>query len=194
MVSAALAMLDRDGLDGFSMRRLASELGVSSMAAYYHFPSKASLLAAVYQHAFAERPVPEPGGPWREEALALAHWIRDGYMRHPIVASLRSRVAWPTPASVHLAERWLDVLTRAGFEGSRLALAYHTVTATMLGLVEQEATQATRPISKDLDQAIEQAPLLRAALPELQRIDGRRAFERTLRILLDGLAEQSKTG
>jgi AcrR family transcriptional regulator len=193
VVSAALGMLDRDGLEAFSMRRLASELGVSSMATYYHFPSKAALLAEVYQHAFAERPVPESGGPWLDEALALAHWIRSGYLAHPVVVSLRSHVPWPTPASVHLSERWLAVLSRAGFRGARLATAYHTATAAILGLVEQEATQATRPITKDLERAIEEAPRLKAILPELRKVAPRKAFEGALRILFQGLLAENES-
>ena len=190
VVRTALALLDRDGLDAFSMRRLAAELGVSSMAAYYHFPSKASLLAEVYQHAFSERPVPEPGGPWLEEALALAHWIRDGFLAHPVAVTLRNHVPWPTPGSVQIAERWLDVLRRAGFEDAGLARAYHTVVAAILGLAEQEATAATRPLSKDFDRAIEKAPSLKAVLPALQQVDRRDAFENALRILFSGLLAQ----
>lgn len=193
VVAAALTMLDRDGLERFSMRRLASELGVSSMAAYYHFPSKASLLSEAYQLAFAERPIPASGGPWLDEALALAHWIRSGFLAHPVVVALRTQVAWPTPASVHAGERWLHVLSRAGFEGPRLAAAYHIATATILGLAEQEAAEATRPISKDLDRAIEQAPRLKAVLPDLAGVDRRATFEQTLRVLFLGLLSTNRS-
>ena len=49
IAEAALAIVDRDGLDALSMRRLGAELGVEGMAIYRHFPNKAAVLA----HALA---------------------------------------------------------------------------------------------------------------------------------------------
>ncbi|MBN2840241.1 MAG: TetR/AcrR family transcriptional regulator C-terminal domain-containing protein [Coriobacteriia bacterium] len=47
IVRAALEMIDRDGLDALTMRRLGKELGVDPMAIYYHLPNKSALYDAI---------------------------------------------------------------------------------------------------------------------------------------------------
>lgn len=193
VVATALELLDEEGLDRFSMRRLADRLGVTTMAAYYLFESKGELLASVYQHAFAERPFPEPGGTWLEEALRIAHWIRAGYLAHPTMVALRNRVDWPTPAAVLVAERWLAVLQRAGLSGPALAQAYYASTAAVLGIAEQEALNPRRPVAKDIREAVARAPLLSEALPRLEGIDRKVIFERSIELLLVGLVDRAGT-
>ena len=70
IVAAALELVDRDGWDALSMRRLAVELDVWPMAIYRHFSDKEDLLAAVADAA-ADR-VAAPGGDLRQ----LAHEAR----------------------------------------------------------------------------------------------------------------------
>jgi len=57
----------------------------------------------------------------------------------------------------------------------------------VLGFVEQEALGPTRARAKDLDEAVADAPLLRATLPLVAGVNGKKAFERSVRILLAGL-------
>src|SRR5438477_13117854 len=65
IAEAALAVVDRDGLDALSMRRLGAELGVEGMAIYRHFPNKAAVLAGVVVVLLAELVIPPPSGvPW----------------------------------------------------------------------------------------------------------------------------------
>jgi TetR/AcrR family tetracycline transcriptional repressor len=188
VVATALGLLDRDGLERFSMRSLADHLGVTTMATYYIFESKDELLAAVHQAAFLERQPPKEGGPWLDEAVALAHWVRDGYVAHPVVVPLARLVPWSTPTSVEMAERWLRVLRRGGLSGRSLARAYFTINAALTGLAQNEVTTTMRPAPKDLEEALEAAPLLQAALVDLDAIDRREAFEYTVRIILRGLS------
>ena len=54
IVTAALEIVDREGLAALSMRRLGSELGVDPMAAYYHIPNKDALLDAIVEAVMAE--------------------------------------------------------------------------------------------------------------------------------------------
>ena len=55
---AALAIVDREGLDGFSMRKLGAELRVDPMATYHYFPNKASVLDGIAEAVYAEIPPP----------------------------------------------------------------------------------------------------------------------------------------
>ena len=60
IAAAAVALIDGEGLDALSMRRLGAALGVEAMSLYRHFPSKAALLEAVVARLLAELPVPAP--------------------------------------------------------------------------------------------------------------------------------------
>lgn len=52
LTAAALTLISERGVDGFSLREAAREVGVSPSAVYRHFPDKAALLAAVAEDGF----------------------------------------------------------------------------------------------------------------------------------------------
>src|SRR5262245_10288166 len=95
VVDTALAIVDHDGLDALTMRRLAGDLGVEAMSLYHWFPNKAAILdalveAALRETAVALEPIPERG--WRESLRALAYAHRRVLKAHPNTLSyLNSR-------------------------------------------------------------------------------------------------------
>lgn len=79
----ALHLLDREGLDGLSMRKLAAELHVSPKSLYHYFPTKEDLLDGVYTQILAELTLPGMvGGTWQERFTALARSLRESMLRH----------------------------------------------------------------------------------------------------------------
>jgi len=54
IVAEALVQIERDGLAGFSTRKLGEALGVQAMSLYHHFPSKAHVLDAVLEHVIGQ--------------------------------------------------------------------------------------------------------------------------------------------
>lgn len=84
VIEAAIAIADRDGLGGLSMRRLADDLGLTAMSLYGHVPSKAELLDVMLDRVYHEFPTSrEVDGGWRErlEMIARENWAL--VMRHP---------------------------------------------------------------------------------------------------------------
>jgi len=69
IAQAALAIVDRDGLEALSMRRLGAELGVEGMAIYRHFPNKAAVLAGVVEVLLGELVIPPPSD------VAWTYWL-----------------------------------------------------------------------------------------------------------------------
>jgi AcrR family transcriptional regulator len=65
VVDAALRIVDRDGLDGVSMRRLAAAIGATPMALYRHVPNKAALLDALVAAVLSRLEFPTGDLPWR---------------------------------------------------------------------------------------------------------------------------------
>lgn len=86
VVDAARAILVRDGLEGLSMRRVASALQVQPGALYHHVPDKQTLLAAVADGILEG--VDEPLGRWRPAVEAWAASLRQVLLAHRDSAEL----------------------------------------------------------------------------------------------------------
>ena len=80
----ALRLIDADGLDALSMRRLAAELGVQAASLYSHYPTKDHVLDAVAN--LLTRQVDASGfadGDWRTGLRTWARSYRDALASHP---------------------------------------------------------------------------------------------------------------
>src|SRR4029079_6148404 len=78
---------DAEGLAALSMRRIATELGVSTMALYRYVGGKEALVGQMVDAALGEFPLREVSGSWRDAVTAVArvHWA--AYRRHLWLAS-----------------------------------------------------------------------------------------------------------
>src|SRR3954454_15878579 len=84
MLRAALELIDREGLEALSMRKLGAELGVEGMALYRHVAGKQALLAGVVELLLEKLEVPAAGAKtWDEAWLALARSYRRLAHDHP---------------------------------------------------------------------------------------------------------------
>lgn len=94
IVAEAIALLDADGLDGLSLRKLAARLGVQQPTLYWYLPNKAALLTAiadaVLDEQFPELMPPEPEEGWPEWLVGLAVRLRRALLAHPDGARLVS--------------------------------------------------------------------------------------------------------
>jgi AcrR family transcriptional regulator len=81
---AALRLIDAEGVEALSMRKLAAELGANPMSLYHHVPNKAALLHGVAGVVSAQfRTVAEEDLPWQERIRQLAKDFRALAHRHP---------------------------------------------------------------------------------------------------------------
>jgi AcrR family transcriptional regulator len=110
----ALDLLDRDGLDALSMRRLADELGAGTMTLYGYFRNKDELLDAVIDAGFAdfERPRAESAPLVELRHLMLA--AREVLRRHPALVEIRGTRPIVRPRGFQITELAVALLTRAG--------------------------------------------------------------------------------
>src|SRR6201992_2671800 len=82
VLQAAVTLADEAGLDGFSMRGLAQELGVVPMALYKHVANKEELLDGMVDIVFSEMQAPSPGEDWRSGLQRRALSAREALKRH----------------------------------------------------------------------------------------------------------------
>jgi AcrR family transcriptional regulator len=118
IIRTALAIVDRDGITGLSMRKLAAEIGTNPMAFYHHLPNKAALFDGVVEAVFAEVDIDlDAMGQlgWRERVRAIAHALRETLRRHPhVLVIIATRPAY-TGAVLDFGDRALAVVCESGF-------------------------------------------------------------------------------
>lgn len=118
IVAAAIAIVDRDGLEALSMRKLAAELGVGPMSLYYHVPDKSALydliLEAVMSAMDFSADDPEAGA--EERLMVLGYALRDALLAHPNAVPIALSRSLRTPGQLRPVERLLGVLFEVGLD------------------------------------------------------------------------------
>ena len=140
VVTTALALADRHGLEALTMRGLAKELGVEAMSLYHHFASKDALLDAMVDRVYAAILLPEASGQWRAELRRRSVSVRQVLHAHPWALPLMESRRAPGPANLAYHEANIACLRAAGFTPEQVAHAYAIVDAFVYGFVLQEAT------------------------------------------------------
>jgi TetR/AcrR family transcriptional regulator, tetracycline repressor protein len=113
VVSAALAVLEAEGGEALTMRRVADHIGVSASALYGYVANKEELVQLVLDRIFAEVQVPLTGD-WRETLREWGRVLFRLYRRHPGVAALTLGRIAVSPSMLDLGERLLAELRAAG--------------------------------------------------------------------------------
>lgn len=196
IAAAAVELVDRDGLEQFGVRRLATAMGVDPMSIYNHVKGKAALLdaisAAVLAEAEAEIVGAGPPSRWDDTARHLAHAYRDLAHRHPRVFPLLATRAQASPVAFAAVERLSDAMRRDGFPDRAIADAPLTLFGFLNGYLL--ATVSTGPDETPATPSFDAAryPTM-ASLAPLQADFGSRAeFDRTLETVLAGIATAAR--
>ena len=141
MLEAAVARADQDGLEAFSMRGLAQELGVVPMALYKHVANKDELLDGMVDLVFGEIEAPAIGGDWRSEMRRRALSTREALKRHGWAIGIMETQA-PGPANLRNHNAVMGCLREAGFSFQAAIHAYSVQDAYIYGFALQEKTLA----------------------------------------------------
>jgi AcrR family transcriptional regulator len=118
IVSAALRVLDEEGLDAISMRRVAQALGTGVASLYAHVANKEQLMQLVLDRIYGELTVP-PADPerWQEQLKDFARDLRALFLRHRDVARITFGPMPVGPNFVVVLERFLAILDAGGVRG-----------------------------------------------------------------------------
>ena len=199
--AAALDIIDRDGADALSMRRLARSLGRDPMILYRHAPGKAAVLDGVAETVLAQLQVDSADPDWAGQLRAVARRYRQLALAHPHMVPLIVTRPLATPLGLRPAgtlrplEAILALLTRAGFTGPDALHIYRALFGFLHGHVLNELQELVEKPDETDDLLrlglhrlpIAEFPLLRSMAPALAAYDGAAELERGLDILLTGL-------
>jgi TetR/AcrR family transcriptional regulator, tetracycline repressor protein len=204
IVNAAFGVLDREGLDRLSMRRVARELGTGAATLYWHVRNKDQLIDLMLERAMAEAAPPGPPDAerWQEQLKDMARAERALFARHRDLARASlGRVPFG-PSLAELAEGMLGILKAggvpdriAGYAGDLLSL-YVAASSyeESLGLKAPDGREAT---PAELKQMLEEYlaslpadrfPYIHALRHDLVAGDQDERFELGLEVIVAGLS------
>ncbi|MEA2676811.1 MAG: hypothetical protein QOJ81_952 [Chloroflexota bacterium] len=204
ILEAGMALLDRDGIEGLSMRRLGAELGSGATSVYWHVPNKEALLDLIVDRLMEEANAVmrhDPGVTWRAELAAHALGLRVVLERHAAAPALLSTRAPVGPEGLRFMEGVMSALAEAGFGGRQRALAYAALTGFTIGQVMLERRKAPNspvgrpPVGNQLQrlgvllQGVPRGrfPAVFESAADLAELSDGEAFEYGLQRMLDGL-------
>jgi AcrR family transcriptional regulator len=136
IVEVGFGLLERDGWEALSMRRLAQELDVWPMAVYRYFRDKDELVDALVGHAIGAIDVPGGQGPWRAQMRELCGAARSTLARLPPELGARLAPALFTPGRSGLTDAGLEILGSAGFRADQARRAWAALGAYTAGFAE----------------------------------------------------------
>ncbi len=147
IVSVALELLDAEGTDALSMRKLGARLNAGATSLYSHVANKDELVELVVDEVYGEIEMPAGGDPadWRADVTRCAHALRSAFLRHPWIASVvgEAGVAHLGPNMLRLSEGLLALFEGAGFSLEEADRAVNTVVSYVIGMTTAEAAWLT---------------------------------------------------
>ena len=191
VASAALSLIDENGLDALSMRKLGAFLGVEAMSLYNHVNNKDDLLNAVTDLVYAEifRSYGKPAGDWREKARRLAASYVHAAEAHPESLPLLIDRPGDTPGGLQLMDRVASIFDGVTDDLRAPALAFSAVSAYVVGTLIQERSAAQAESADpstvvELPDGFEAVARFRTALRTMSVAE---RFDEGLEAMLDGI-------
>ena len=204
VLHTALQIIDEEGIEGLSMRRLARALDRDPMSLYRHASTKAELLDAVAERVLGELAVDTTDEDWAAQLHTVARQFRDLARAHPNVVPLLVTRPLATPlalrplGTLRPLEAILELLIGAGFSEIDALHVYRSFYGFIQGHVLNELQELVENHEETDDLLrlglhrlpLRQFPRLRSLAPVLGAYDGAAELEQGVDILLAGLQSQ----
>lgn len=143
IVRAAIELLDEEGIDGLSMRKLGQRLGSAATAMYWHVGNKENLLVLAADQVWAEVRLPDvPTVGWRAAARELMYAARELCDRHRWLVRVITTYAGYSEGMARFQERAYETFEAAGFRDADLDWAVSTPFMFVTGLAFMSSTDA----------------------------------------------------
>jgi AcrR family transcriptional regulator len=208
IVDAAMKVLDADGLDAVTMRRVAQELDTGAASLYAHVADKEELITLLMERVIGEVPVPEPDGEieWQEHAKQYGRAVRATLAAHNDIARAAFARIPLGPNALRGAEMMMGVLRSSGLPDQVVAFAADLMPLYVTAVAYEESLYSQQEVSaedmaayaaqmRDYFAALpaEEFPNLTAlAGPLTAAPTGDERFEFGLEVLVRGLAAMAR--
>jgi AcrR family transcriptional regulator len=200
VLSTAVALADRDGVEAASMRKIAQELGVVPMALYRHVANKDELLDGMIDVVVGEIDPPETGRAWKTAVRRRILSARQALLRHPWARQAMESRTEPTPTVLAYMDSMMGMFRAGGFSVDLVHHTMHAMGSRLLGF-SQEVFNDSGPLDMATAAQLQQA--MAASYPHIAEVvgvvlhddasvvgsgcDDQLEFEFALDLMLDGL-------
>jgi AcrR family transcriptional regulator len=188
VTEVALAIVDRDGLGGLTMRRVADELGVGLATLYKAAGSKDAILLDMVDVVLGGLPEADHT-PGREYEAILELWTATHELmcEHPAVAQLGALQPVGGARMFALVEATLELLRSGGVDEDRLPVAYQTVRSYALGFTLLRISRGGSIADQEEERQAAMRGLPAERFPEVASHAGQLTGPMTTPLFVDGL-------
>jgi AcrR family transcriptional regulator len=197
VIAEATQLLQEEGFEALTMRRLAARCDVTAMSLYRHVQTKEELLVILANRLLAHLDVPEVDSQdWRSDVAAVFSALHRMWLAHPEFA----QIVAAQPADGKVAYRWMEhvfaALERAGLSDPQIVAAYDTLASYTAGFNQQHTGRRSPAAASTRLAALRQIeaaefPHVAAFAEQLTTRDAARGFDEGLNLILDGIAKQA---
>ncbi|WP_067168659.1 TetR/AcrR family transcriptional regulator [Microtetraspora niveoalba] len=140
LAAAALAVIDRDGLAGLSMRAVAQQVGMSTMALYRYVDDRGELEQLVIELVLGAVDTTPPAAdrPWQERIETMVDRVRDIVGAHPWIVPLIVAHRHRSVSVLRWSETVAGILAEAGLDGRKRVIALRGLLAYIIGAIQLE--------------------------------------------------------
>lgn len=204
VLTKALEVVDAEGLDALTMRRLGQELDRDPMSLYRYAENRAALLDGVSELVLNELSIHPEDPDWKAQLRQIAHSLRKLALKHPNVVPLLVTRPLSTPlglrplGTLRPLEQILALLIGAGFDPAGALHVYRAYYGFLYGHILNELQEfVVDPAENEVLLRLglhrlpaKEFPRLRALAPALAEYEGSTELDQGLGILLSGLEAQ----
>ncbi|MGA9596215.1 MAG: TetR/AcrR family transcriptional regulator [Acidimicrobiia bacterium] len=203
VLETAVKLADEAGMEGLTIRSLASALGVKPMTIYYHVPSKEAIVDGMVDMVFAEIALPPSGVDWKRAIRTRYVSARQVLNRHPWAPPVMESRTSPGADSLRHHDEVLGCFRRGGLSVELTAHAYAILDSYLYGFAMEEAALPGGGGGEIVDLAADLMEAFAGEYPNLHEFttehvlrDGYafgNSFEFGLDLIIDGLERAALT-
>ena len=199
IITAAVKIADRDGMDSLSMRKVANELDVEAMSLYHHIKNKNDLIAGMVEHIAPKIDPPSGDITWQKAMTKRAHIVKYVLEQHTWAAHLFISGFNDGPRMLKYSDSTVGYLLQAGFSKKLADYAWNIIDSYIYGFNIQ---QQDFPIKASEYKKVAQQYLPYLSKTELPHVramtqsivdgthDGLQDFDFGLELIIEGLEKK----
>jgi AcrR family transcriptional regulator len=204
IIAAAFGIVEREGYEALTMRRVATALETGPSSLYAHVVNKGDLDELLIGRLCAEIDLPSPDpAAWRQQLISVCAQLRDQYLRYPGISRAAFAVAPSNLDTLRVAEGMLAILLAGGIDPQTSAwaidslLLYVNAYSLEASLVNEQLTHEENDWVISRDELLRRFAALPDAFPQTKRYaaeltagTGHDRFDFTIALMIDGLAHR----
>ncbi|MHB8693665.1 MAG: TetR/AcrR family transcriptional regulator C-terminal domain-containing protein [Solirubrobacteraceae bacterium] len=191
VVDVALEITRAEGLDAVTLKRVADELGITSMGLYRYFDSKEQLLIAMAARMVDPSPTVDLAAPWPDQIRSVMRDIYDGLLSHPGIGHLFATTVLDGVAVDRAKEGLFGILYRAGFSAQESIDTLWVLFDYIVGAVIADDSVARQTAKAEISRLArldaEEFPTLAELAPGYESRGSRQIFEYGLDLIITAL-------